>query len=105
MKDIDRIFSSHFDKDEHGFYKIKDPIPAPSKIKPLPQLTGVQSLSIEELTTQISREVKTDIMSVKSYFPGGETEALDRLRKESFRTDGLCKYLQKAKNDVDQSDG
>jgi deoxyribodipyrimidine photo-lyase len=22
MKDIDRIFSSHFDKDEHGFYKI-----------------------------------------------------------------------------------
>ena len=88
-----------------GFTKLRIQFLHRSKIKPLPQLTGVQSLSIEELTTQISREVKTDIMSVKSYFPGGETEALDRLRKESFRADGLCKYLQKAKNDVDQSDG
>ena len=90
MKDIDRIFSSYFDKDEGGFYKIDDPVPAPDKIKPLPQISSVQSLSIEMLTTQISREVKTDIMSVKSYFPGGETEALDRLKK---KVSGQVEYV------------
>ena len=82
MKDIDRVFASHFNKNEHGFYKIDDPIPEPEKIKPLPQISGIQSLSIEDLTAQISQEVKTDIMSVKSYFPGVETEALSLLKKK-----------------------
>jgi len=90
MKDIDRVFASHFDKNEHGFYKIDDPIPEPEKIKPLPQISGIQSLSIEDLTTQITQEVKADIMSVKSYFPGGETEALSRLKK---KVSGQVEYV------------
>jgi len=90
MKDIDRVFSSHFNKNEHGFYKIDDPIPAPEKLNLYPRFRVIQSLSIEELTAQISQEVKTDIMSVKSYFPGGETEALSRLKK---KVSGQVEYV------------
>ena len=90
MKDMDQVFSSHFDKNDHGFYIIDDPLPAPEEIKPFPSLTELSSLSIEHLTEQISQKLKVDIMSVKSYFPGGETEALSRLSK---KVSGQVEYV------------
>ena len=64
MKDMDQVFSTHFDKNDHGFYIIDDPLPAPEEIKPFPSLTELSSLSIEHLTEQISQKLKVDIMSV-----------------------------------------
>ncbi len=91
MKDMDRIFAQNFDKTEEGFYRINNPDPAPDKIQPLPTLSNfgfdrnnsrLQPLSIDSLTDKISQELNSDIMSFKSYFKGGETEALSRLRKK-----------------------
>ena len=90
MKDMDKVFSSNFDKNEHGFYNICDPIPEPLEIKPYPRLTKFDSFSIDQLADQISQKLNTDIMSAKSYFPGGETEALSRLKK---KVSGQVEYV------------
>ena len=90
MKDMDKVFSSHFDKNEDGFYEIDDPIPEPGKIKSFPDTPELNSLPIGNLIEKISKILNTDIMSVKSYFPGGETEALSRLNK---KVSGQVEYV------------
>ena len=97
MKDMDKIFSLQFEKNQHGFYDIENPIEPPGKIPPLPNLakagldnkaSNLHSLSIPEFTDQVSAKIKTDIMSTPSYFIGGETTALARLKqKVSGKTD------------------
>ncbi len=90
MKDIDKLFSSNFTKNENGFYEIDNPLPEPEKIKPFPKIPEFNSLSIEQLSDLICDHSGADILSTKSYFPGGETEALSRL---NTKVSGRVEYV------------
>jgi len=91
MKDIEKIFATNFSYNEQGFFQIDDPIPEPKNFKPLPTLPftntvdesqSLYPLSIEDVIDQISSKINSNIFSVKSYFPGGEIEALARLKRK-----------------------
>jgi cryptochrome len=99
MKDIDKLFSSNFEKNKSGFYEIEDPLSIPDKIQPLPNIPdfdleqdqcGFYFSSVENLADHMSKKIGTDIMSVKSYFIGGETEALSRL---NTKVSGQVEYV------------
>ena len=87
MKDMERIFSSTFETNSDGFFAIDEPANAPIKIQPPPDLKSLgipnsspesHPLSIDELAEKISHHVGINLKSIKSYFIGGETEALSR---------------------------
>lgn len=91
MKDMEKIFSAHFNYNQGGFFEIDDPIPEPKTVKPLPQLPFTSSndqgssicpISLNEVTDHISSKINSDILSKQSYFLGGEIEALSRLKKK-----------------------
>ena len=97
MKDIEKIFSSTFPQDEHGFFQIPDSLPEPTTIKNAPPDFEIQNLSkhfsgqilsITSLKRKLSKFCFFESTSENSYFKGGETEALDRLkRKVSSQTE------------------
>ena len=90
MKDIEKIFTSTFGKDENGFFQIPAPLPAPRQIQPIPAEFRQKNMSSsrvtvftpESLRDQLQHSNKLGSSESHSYFKGGETQALIRLRKK-----------------------
>ena len=105
MKDIEKIFTSTFGKDESGFFKIPPPLPAPKQIQPLPvefKPENVSSSNFKIFTTQTLRnelQHKNRLGSAEhhSYFKGGETQALIRLTKKVTADVNFVNTFQKPK--------
>ena len=82
IKDMEGIFRDHFSRNELGFYEVGGPLPVPSKKKPLATLADRGNvIEISEFDRMI-RDRFPDKGDQHHYFPGGETEALDRLKKK-----------------------
>jgi cryptochrome len=114
MKDMEKIFSANFETNNHGFFEINEPLMAPKTIHPLPDLTNLglngsnpklSVLSVDELADKISLKIGTNLMSVKSYFTGGETEALQRLEKKVSGKTEFVNTFRKPKTMSTNSDG
>ena len=91
MKDIVKLFSSNLGIGDGGFFKVQDPLPHPTHVKPLPSrkifipngpANPLRLYSTDELTHLLPASLKAEVQSRISYFPGGETEALNRLQKK-----------------------
>ena len=82
MKDMEKLFSNIYPKDEDGFYSIDEPLDIPESSKPVaknyPEV-------VENYIFDIEKELSILKKDSKSYFKGGESEALIRLEKSKFR--------------------
>lgn len=90
-KDMLKLLSSSLGVGDGGFFQVKDPLPLPSHLKSLPSSqvfipTGptdpLRSYSPDELIELLPTSLQSEMISRKSYFPGGETEALLRLQRK-----------------------
>ena len=82
MKDMERIFRRHFGVNSMGFYEVGGPLPVPNNSKPLADAySSVSGLEISDLE-RIIMETYPERSDNTQYFPGGETEALERLRNK-----------------------
>ena len=76
MKDMEKIFAKYYPKNSDGFFSIDEPLPKPSaQLKTSPVISKLISQYIFDL----EQELETISDTTKSYFKGGETEALLRL--------------------------
>ena len=114
MKDMERIFSSTFETNSDGFFAIDEPANAPIKIQPPPDLNSLgisnsspesHPLSIDELAEKISHHVGINLKSIKSYFIGGETEALSRLQRKVSGNIDYVNTFRKPKTMSTNTDG
>jgi len=82
MKDMERIFRGYFDVNSMGFYEVGDPLPVPNNSKPLADAySSLNGLEISDLE-RATMEMYPRRCDNTQYFPGGETEALERLRNK-----------------------
>ena len=114
MKDMERIFSSTFETNSDGFFAIDEPANAPIKIQPPPDLNSLgisnsspesHPLSIDELAEKISHHVGINLKSIKSYFIGGEKEALSRLQRKVSGNIEYVNTFRKPKTMSTNTDG
>ena len=79
MKDMEKLFSNLFPKDENGLYNIDEPLDIPENSKPLsqnyPEIVKDYIFNVKEELSLLEKDLK-------SYFKGGESEALIRLEKK-----------------------
>ena len=83
MREIEKLFLNALGKNDDGFYVIDEPIPEPRGIKPPPVVKENLSkyrLELGEFIEDIEKELRLTMDTIDSYFSGGETEALKRLR-------------------------
>ena len=114
MKDMLHLLSSRLGTGDEGFFQVKDPISHPSKLKPLPShkvfsSTGppgpLRSYSTDELTDLLPDTLQAEVLSRKSYFRGGETEALSRLqRKVSGQVDFVNNFRKPKTTSTNEPD-
>ena len=79
MKDMEKLFSNLFPKDESGFYSVDEPLDIPERSKPV---LDNYSKIVKEYLFDIEKELSLFKKDSKSYFKGGESEALVRLEKK-----------------------
>ena len=79
MKDMEKIFSNIFPKDETDFYSVDEPLDVPEIAKSLPDN---YSEAIKDYIFDAEEELSLFKKDSKSYFKGGESEALVRLEKK-----------------------
>ncbi|MDC0243188.1 deoxyribodipyrimidine photo-lyase/cryptochrome family protein [Marine Group III euryarchaeote] len=79
MKDMEKLFSNLFPKDENGFYGVDEPLDIPEITKSLPDN---YSEAIKDYIFDAEEELSLFKKDSKSYFKGGESEALVRLEKK-----------------------
>ena len=79
MKDMEKIFSNIFPKDETDFYSVDEPLDIPEITKSLPDN---YSEAIKDYIFDAEEELSLFKKDSKSYFKGGESEALVRLEKK-----------------------
>ena len=91
MRDMVKLFSNHFGQLDNGLFSIPEPLSVPSSIPSFPQEFSSEYadfpdrfkiLSLSQLHSEIERLGKNASPYAKSYFKGGETEALSRLSKK-----------------------
>jgi len=96
MKDIERIFASTFGKDEAGFFRVPDTLPAPKQLPPPPKQFRPDNIPSPDFTFFTCATLQDHLQSSNllctspghAHFKGGETEALLRLqRKVSTKMD------------------
>jgi cryptochrome len=96
MKDIERIFASTFGKDEAGFFRVPDTLPAPKQLPPPPKQFRPDNIPSPDFTFFTCATLQDHLQSSNllctspghAHFKGGETEALLRLqRKVSTKKD------------------
>lgn len=79
MKDMEKIFFNIFPKDETDFYSVDEPLDIPEITKSLPDN---YSEAIKDYIFDAEEELSLFKKDSKSYFKGGESEALVRLEKK-----------------------
>ena len=79
MKDMEKLFSNIYPKDEGGFYSTDEPLDIPESSKPVAK-NYLEVL--ENYIFDIEKELSIIKKDSKSYFKGGESEALIRLEKK-----------------------
>ena len=79
MKDMEKLFSNIYPKDEDGFYSIDEPLDIPESSKPVAKN---YPKVVENYIFDIEKELSILKKDSKSYFKGGESEALIRLEKK-----------------------
>ena len=79
MKDMEKLFSNLFTKDENGFYNIDEPLDAPGSSKPISE--NCYEI-IKDYLFDVKKELSFLEKDSKSYFKGGESEALVRLERK-----------------------
>ena len=79
MKDMEKLFSNLYPKDEDGFYSIDEPLDIPESSKPVAENYPEV---VENYIFDIEKELSMLKKDSKSYFKGGESEALIRLEKK-----------------------
>ena len=79
MKDMEKLFSNIFPKDESDFYSVDEPLDIPEITKSLPDN---YSEAIKDYIFDAKEELSLFKKDSKSYFKGGESEALVRLEKK-----------------------
>ena len=79
MKDMEKLFSNLFTKDEGGFYNIDEPLDAPKNCKPV---SDNSFEIIKDYIFDVKKELSLLEKDSKSYFKGGESEALVRLERK-----------------------
>ena len=79
MKEMEKLFSRIFPKGESKFYSVDEPLEIPEISKPLP---GNYIEAIDDHIFDIEKELALLKENCKSYFKGGESEALIRLEKK-----------------------
>ena len=79
MKDMEKLFSNLFPKDESGFYSVDEPLDIPESSKSVPDN---YSEIVKEYLFDIEKELSLFKRDSKSYFKGGESEALVRLERK-----------------------
>ena len=79
MKDMEKLFSNLFPKDESGFYSVDEPLDIPESSK---SVLDNYSKIVKEYLFDIEKELSLLKKDSKSYFKGGESEALVRLERK-----------------------
>ena len=79
MKDMEKLFSNIYPKDKDGFYSIDEPLDIPESSKPVAKN---YPKVVENYIFDIEKELSILKKDSKSYFKGGESEALIRLEKK-----------------------
>ncbi len=79
MKEMEKLFSRIFPKGESNFYSVDEPLEIPEISKPLPD-NYIEA--IDDYIFDIQKELALLKENSKSYFKGGESEALIRLEKK-----------------------
>ena len=79
MKEMEKLFSRIFPKGESKFYSVDEPLEIPEISKPLPD-NYIEA--IDDYIFDIEKELALLKENSKSYFKGGESEALIRLEKK-----------------------
>ena len=79
MKEMEKLFSRIFPKGESNFYSVDEPLEIPEISKPLPD-NYIEA--IDDYIFDIEKELALLKENSKSYFKGGESEALIRLEKK-----------------------
>ena len=79
MKDMEKLFSNLYPKDEDGFYSIDEPLDIPESSKPIYENS---SEIIKDYLFDVKKELSLLEKDSKSYFKGGESEAFIRLERK-----------------------
>ena len=79
MKDMEKLFSNLFPKDENGFYGVDEPLDPPESSK---SVLENYSEIIKDYIFDVKKELSLMEKYSKSYFKGGESEALVRLERK-----------------------
>ena len=79
MKDMEKLFSNLYPKDEGGFYNIDEPLDTPENSKPV---SDNSFEIIKDYIFDVKKELSLLEKDSKSYFKGGESEALVRLERK-----------------------
>ena len=100
MRDIENLFLKALGKKDDGFYDVKEPLPEPYEIKPPPSVKGKLNhfqIELEEFIREIEMESGFNMNLVDCYFPGGETEALERLKSRVSNEKQFIRKFRKPK--------
>ena len=79
MKDMEKLFSNLFPKDENGFYGVDEPLDLPESSK---SVLENYSEIVKDYLFDVNKELSLLEKDSKSYFKGGESEALVRLERK-----------------------
>ena len=79
MKDMEKLFSNLFPKDENGFYGVDEPLDPPESSK---SVLENYSEIVKDYIFDVKKELSLMEKYSKSYFKGGESEALVRLERK-----------------------
>ena len=92
MKDMEKLFSEIFPKDEEGFYSLDDPMQIPNINKALPEKYYRQ---LDEYKFDIKNRLLDIGKKHISYFKGGESEGLIRLERKVSSKEEFVRNFRK----------
>ncbi len=83
MKDAVKLFTEYFGLDDHGFFRVPDPLPVPSAIPSFPKEFSSHPLPFPTISIpEIRARISFPTPDQDCYFIGGETVALRRLEEK-----------------------
>ena len=92
MKNMEKLFSEIFPKDENGFYNLDDPLQIPNINKALPE---DYYIPLDSYKFNVKKKLSSISKKSKSYFKGGESEALVRLERKVISEEEYIRDFRK----------